>query len=232
MSTPAVFNETTGFEAEATLLSQYANSPTIVQLVQNMGQYFKQDANFAMFYSFVWNVNTAQSWGLDIWGKIVNVGRTLQIPGANPIFGFQDDSSPPDTQPFNQGTFNSPGIVDTETYVLGDDAYRVLVLAKALANISATTAPAINQILQNLFPGRGLCYVLDLGNMAMQYTFRFALTVTEYAILAQSNVLPRPAGVKANIVVIPPAAYLGFSESSDDALPFGQGPFYLPGDTL
>lgn len=214
---------------EQTIISQYANSPSLVQLVKNMNQYFDPAANFKAFYDYVWNVNTARDIGLDIWGRIVNISRLLQIPGNNPVFGFKDNAVPPDTQPFGWGTFNSKGTIVTQGYLLGDDAYRTLILAKALANISATTAPAINQILRNLFPNRGVCYVLDSGGMAMQYTFRFQLTVTEYAILAQSGVLPRPAGVRATIVVIPPAAFFGFSESGDDGLSFGQGPFYLAG---
>lgn len=217
---------------EKTIISQYANSPSIRQLIANMNQYFDPAANFAAFYRFVWNVNTAVGFGLNIWGRIVGVRRLLRIPGANPVFGFVDHAAVADVQPFNQGVFNSKGAIVTEGYLLPDDAYRTLILAKALANISATTAPAINQILTNLFPGRGPAYVLDTwvdNVMTMQYTFRFVLTVTEFAILAQSGVLPRPAGVKVSIVVIPPAAFFGFAESGDDALAFGQGPFYLAG---
>lgn len=216
---------------EQTIISQYANSPSLVQLIQNMNQYIDPRANFKAFYDFVWNVNTARGFGLNIWGKIVNISRLLQIPGVNPVFGFQDHATPPDTQPFGQGTFNSRGAIVTTGYELADDAYRTLILAKALANISATTAPAINQILRNLFPGRGVCYVLDTwttGVMTMQYTFKFRLTVTEYAILAQSGVLPRPAGVLATILVIPPNQFFGFAESGDDGLPFGEGIFYAP----
>ena len=219
-------------DVEKTVISQYANSPSLRQLITNMNQYFDPRANFLAFYNYVWNVDTAVGFGLDIWGRIVGVSRLLQIPGANPIFGFQDNAAVPDVEPFNQGVFNSKGNIVTQGYLLTDDAYRTLILAKALANISATTAPAINQILTNLFPGRGPAYVLDTWQanvMTMQYTFRFVLTVTEYAILAQSGVLPRPAGVKVSIVVIPPAAYFGFAESGDDALAFGQGPFYSSG---
>jgi hypothetical protein len=197
-----------------------------------MNQYYDPRANFKAFFNFIWNVDTAQGFGLDIWGRIVGVTRLLQIPSANPLFGFQDGAAVADVQPFNQGVFNSKGSIVTQGVLLGDTAFRTLILAKALANISATTAPALNQILANLFPGRGVCYVLDTwqqGVMTMQYTFRFVLTVTEFAILAQSGVLPRPAGVKTSIVVIPPAAFFGFAESGDDALAFGQGPFYLAG---
>lgn len=215
---------------EQTIISQYANSPSLLQLIQNVNTYLDPRANFQAFYDFVWNVDTAQAWGLDIWGKIVGVTRLLQVPGNDPVFGFHDGAAIPDVQPFGQGVFNTPNRIVTNGVVLGDTAYRTLILAKALANISTTTAPALNNILRNLFPGRGVCYVLDTWTtavMTMQYTFKFSLTVTEFAILSQSGVLPRPAGVETSIVVIPSDQFFGFSESLDDCLPFGQGPFYL-----
>ncbi len=52
-----------------TLISQYADSPTLVQLINNMDDYINPDADFDAFYDFVWNVETAQGFGLDIWGQ-------------------------------------------------------------------------------------------------------------------------------------------------------------------
>jgi len=71
-------------DIEKTIISQYANSPTIVQLVQNMNDYIDPRADIDNFYDFVWNVDTAQGFGLDIWGRIVDVGRAVQIPGGYP----------------------------------------------------------------------------------------------------------------------------------------------------
>lgn len=217
------------FDVEKTVISQYANSPTLLQLVTNMNQYIRQDVNFSTFFDFIWNVNTAQGFGLDIWGRIVDISRLLEIPNNFTLFGFENDhTSDLGVFPFNNGVFNVPGEAVSQSYLLPDDAYRTLILVKALANISATTAPAINQLLQNLFPGRGAAYVLDLGNMAMQFTFEFQLTQTEYAILSQSGALPHPAGVKVTIVTIPGADIFGFVEASPNSETFGNGVFFVP----
>jgi Protein of unknown function (DUF2612) len=213
---------------EQTIISQYANSPTLTQLVANMNQYIRQDVNFETFYDFVWNVDTAQGFGLDIWGAIVGVSRLLEVPSDIEIFGFENDETPPGVFPFNVGVFNFPGSGTSNSFLLPDSAYRTLILVKALSNISATSAPAINQLLQNLFPGRGKAYVLDLGGMAMQFTFEFALTNTELAILSQSGALPHPAGVKVTIVVIPQFSIFGFAEALPTAVEFGQGQFFVP----
>lgn len=216
------------FDFEATVISQYANSPTLLQLVQNCNQYLRQDANFQAFFDFVFNVDTAQGFGLDYWGRIVDISRLLEIQSNFNLFGFQNTDTPPGVLPFNQGVFNVPGNGITASYELLDDSYRTLILVKALANISATTAPAVNNLLRNLFPGRGKAYVLDLGNMAMQYTFEFQLTPTEYAILSQSGAIPHPAGVKTTIVTIADTALFGFAEAGPTSQTFGNGAFYVP----
>lgn len=207
---------------EQTIISQYANSPTLVQLVTNMNEYIDPRANLTAFFDFVWNVDTAQGFGLDIWGNIVGVGRLLQIPGNDPIVGFDNPSFPKDWYPMSEGRFAIEGEVTT-AYELPDDAYRVLILTKALANIITTTAPAMNQLLRNMFPGRGRAFVRDLGGMAMQFVFNFRLSTVEYAILTQSGALPHPAGVFYSVVVIPGGLF-GF-QGYTGALPFNFGVF-------
>jgi hypothetical protein len=192
------------FDFEATVISQFANSPTILQLCANMNAYVDQSQNFANFYSFVWNVDTAEGFGLDIWGKIVNVSRLLQIPTAARYVGFQDGTGPgagTDVEPFSEnGSWYTP-IAASESYLLDDGSYRTLILTKALANIVNTTIPAFNQLLRNLFPGRGNPYVTTSGVMAMNFHFDFALTPIELAILQQSGAAPVPPGVSFTITV-------------------------------
>lgn len=190
------------FDFESTVISQYANSPTIQQLCANMNAYVDQTQNFANFYSFVWNIDTAEGFGLDILGRIVGVSRLLQIPTGALYVGFQDGTGPgtaTDVQPFGQqGTWYTR-IASSEAYLLDDGSYRKLILTKALSNIVNTTIPAFNQLLQNLFPGRGNPYVTTSGVMAMNFHFDFALTPIELAILEQSGAVPVPPGVSFTI---------------------------------
>lgn len=206
----------------STVISQYANSPTIMQLVKNMDQYIDPSADFQKFYDFVWNVDTSQGFGLDIWGRIVNISRYLTVTESQKYFGFDAGNG---YYPFDEGIFN-PGESVTSTYELADDAYRKLILVKALANISATNSRSINQLLQNMFADRGRCYVNDLGNMSMRYTFEFYLEPYEMAILEQSGALPKPAGVSFSILQVELPYTFGFNEAgAASAAPFGQGVF-------
>ncbi|QTD91574.1 DUF2612 domain-containing protein [Burkholderia anthina] len=210
-----------------TVISQYANSPTLLQLIENFGQYIDPSADIDAFYDMVWDIDSAVGRGLDIWGKIVGLenGRLLKIPSAELNLGFTEAGTASAT-PFGSGVFYSGSSV-TENYYLVDDAFRTLILVKAMANISDGSIPSYNQLLQNLFKGRGRCYVNDLGNMQMRYTFEFYLQPFEVAILTQSGAMPRPTGVLATFMQVQLPNVFGFSEAGPTSMaPFGQGTFF------
>jgi hypothetical protein len=184
------------FDYWDTIASQYANTDIITALIGNMDAYLDQTANFQSFYDTIFNVATAQRYGLDVWGRIVDVSRILDVPGTSQYFGIKEagiGANPFNTQPFFSGQQL------TNNFILSDSAFRVLIYAKALANICDGSIPAINQILLRLFPGRGNCYVVDGLNMTMTYNFNFALSSVELAIVAQSGALPHPTGVSITI---------------------------------
>lgn len=191
---------------EETIISQYGNSATITQLVRNMNESLDPRADFDTFFSYVWNVETAQGFGLDIWGRIVGVDRTLNVPADTP----------------NPGMFPfTPGVV-----TLTDSQFRTVILVKALANITNGTATDLNQLLSNLFAGRGRCYVQDMGAMSLRFTFEFFLEPFEYVIITQTGVAPRPAGVLATVLQSDPSQTFGFAEAIQFQ-PFDQGTFYV-----
>lgn len=203
---------------EQTIISQYANSPTLVQLVTNMNEHIDPTADIDNFYDAIFNINTANSYGLDIWGRIVGVGRYLKISANPDQIGFNNGAG----VPFNQAPFNG-GVASTQTYRLSNDAFRTLIFAKALANISDCTAPSINQLLRNMFSGRGRCYVADTGDMTLRYVFEFSLMPYEQAIILNSGVFPRPAGVLAFAQQVNAESTFAFNGGSGQ--PFGQGVF-------
>lgn len=187
---------------EDTIISQYGASPITRQLIRDIDSWINQQVNFTKFVNFVWNVDTARGFGLDIWGRIVGVVRNIRIPTPSGFFGFQDGFN--DYSGFNQDRFFQRGesLPTSNTYTLTDTAFRAYILAKAISNISPASSMAINRLLNNLFAGRGRCYVEDLGGMQINYVFEFALLPYEDAIL-RTGVLLRPAGVGITITVPP-----------------------------
>ncbi|QPF81685.1 DUF2612 domain-containing protein [Bradyrhizobium genosp. L] len=186
------------FDVWTTILAQYANSPIITSWVNSFNAAMDLTEAFDNFYDLIWNVLTAQGYGLDVWGRIVGVQRAISIPGGVQYLGFEEAGG--SWTGFNQGGFYSGGGL-TQNYVLSDDDFRKLILAKASGNISDGSIPSVNAILLGLFPGRGTCYIADNLNMSQTYTFNFALTAVEIAIVLQANVLPNAAGVIVNILV-------------------------------
>ena len=183
-----------------TIISQYANSRIITGLIGNFHDYIDQGANMESLYNNIWNVLTAQGYGLDVWGRIVGIQRVIAIQTFK-FFGFEEQTpaTVEDFGPGGIGCFYS-GVPATSNYALADEAFRALILAKAMSNISSCSVSSINSILRSLFPGRGNCYATDGYDMTMQYKFEFRLSLVEYSIISTSGVLPKPAGVASSIV--------------------------------
>ena len=200
-----------------TVISQYANSPTLMQLIENFNGYIDPRVNFQEFYDKVWNIDTAVGFGLDIWGRIVGVRRTMRVAHELDNFGYVEGE---DYQPFDQAPFYDSSNLATVT--LNDTDYRKLILLKAFANICIPTAQSLNKILRQLI-GNDNCYVADAGEMTMVYVFNFPLTPTQYGIITQTGAMPKPAGVHIQISQILPEFVFGFAGT--EFQPFGQGVF-------
>jgi hypothetical protein len=180
------------FNPWLTIISQYANSEILTGIITAFNAAMDMTENFDNFFDLIWNVLTAQGYGLDVWGRIVGVSRTVQLPGNVTYLGFEEAGS--SWTGFNQGGLYS-GEGTTTNFNLSDDDFRTLILAKAAGNISDGSIPSVNAILLALFPNRGACFVQDNQNMSVTYVFKFPLTAVELAIVSQANVLPTAAGV-------------------------------------
>lgn len=236
-------------------MKQYAASPIIQQLIADRRDYFEA-LWVDEFYNKVWNVDTAQGFGLDIWGRIVVIGRSVRITTFDRTFGYYEawsggGGAPPlsgpliingmafilssssstgttddRVTPFDDAPFYD-GIQDSEVVVLSDSAYRKLILAKALANISDCSMPSLNYALRNLFDGSDTrrCYATTNNRMDLSYVFEFALTPVERTLAVSAGVIPRPAGVKLTIIQVIPSETFGFAEA-ETWQPFDQGVFF------
>ena len=197
---------------QGTVISQYNQSPTLQSLLFAINQWIDPTEDLRNFYDFIWNVDTAQGYGLDVWGRIVAVERVLRVQVNDPYFGF-DEATVLSAWPFNTrdvapNTRQSGGIFYQNeplnaNYVLSDEGYRTLILAKALFNIVNGSIPAMNQILINLFADQGKAYIVDNQNMSMTYQFEFIPTAVDAAIISQSGVMPRPTGVSVTYSFVP-----------------------------
>jgi len=145
-----------------TIISQYADSPRLLALIEAINEWISPDTDFEAFYQLMWNIRKqggAVGYGLDVWGRIVGVSRRLTVTGGS-FFGFEEAG---DRTGFNQSAFWT-GELTTTNFTLTDETYRFLIFAKAALNITNSSIPAINRILMELFPNRGNAYVIDGRN--------------------------------------------------------------------
>ena len=184
-----------------TILRQYEGKERLIGIIDTFDQALSLDDFTDDFITNVWDLTTNGSYGLDVWGKIVNISRYVEGGSDDEVFGFYEaNASNTDVypMPFNTAPFYG-GSVSTNNVRLGDDAYRTLILAKAFSNISIATIPEINRFLTMLFSGRGRAYCTNTKGMAMGITVEFELATYEYNILQNYDVMPIPSGVSVTI---------------------------------
>jgi hypothetical protein len=218
-----------------TVLKQFSNSPILLALLADFDQWIDADKFSADFLAFVWDISTAQGFGLDIWGRILGQSRFVQIaqtPGDN--FGYNIGAAiGTQWQPWNQAPFFGGAAAGTTSFPLTDSYYRQLLLVKAATNVALCDCPSINALMRAMFSARGRAYVgYDAAHpMHISYHFEFFPTAVEKSII-ESGLFPQPAGTTAvyvyeTITFIP----LGFAEMNSGTDPgvvngFSQTPFY------
>ena len=203
-----------------TIQSQYSASPAIKALAESARVRIAPDADIDLFYRMIFDIDTAQGVGLDIWGRILGIGRNLEVEETGDWFGFNRA----DYEPFDQDVFYD-GVKLTNLFRLTDNAYRSLLLWKAMANIACADAATLNNLLQGLFPGENIA-VYETGVMAIELYIYFPLEPWQRALLREYGLLARGAGVGFKWVEIPYPVF-GFAEADYD--PFDTSPFWEPG---
>lgn len=200
---------------EDSVQSQYAASPVIRALIEAMNLRIDPGVDIDLFYEKIFDIYTAEGWGLDNWGRILGANRLLQVE-AGDYFGFADSG----LDPFGQSVFYYPG--QTENYYLEDSAYRELLLFKALANISSSDLASLNKLMGRFFGGKG-GYIVEVTTMVIRFVFEFELSPYERSLMRLDFIPPHPGGVGYTWLEVPPENTFGFAGSG--LQPFGQGTF-------
>lgn len=192
-----------------TILRQYSNSPKIKNIIYTFNNGVDVTNIVNNFYDDIFNLETAKSYGLDIWSRIVDVSRYVKFEELGDTFGFKDQN----LQTLNNGAFYS-GVKSTNTLRLSDDFFRLVIKSKAAVNISNSTIKDTNRILSSIFSNKGTPFVTDNLDMTMHYVFPFYLSDSEISLIKNSNILPRPSGVKLRGIITIPKQVFGFFGSN------------------
>lgn len=178
------------------ILWQYNEAEHLIKIVENKNKWYND--NITQFwndwYRDVFNVDTANDFGLSVWAKILNVNFSTppQETRNDNVFGFGDYFSN-----FYQSNF-SP--VQDDTYQLSLEQKRLIIKLTYQKYHILPSVPEINKIIRALIAEDG--YIVDGLDMT---TNLIVLTSqldegTQY-ILDTFDLLPRPAGVGVQTIV-------------------------------
>lgn len=211
-----------------TVQSQYSTSEHILSLVENYRVRLSPEADILKFYTNIFNIDTAQGIGLDIWGRILGIPREIEVEIPPENFGFYEGDfwgfGDNDTEKEN----NYPlwtGKDNRQLITLLDGVYRDVLLWKAFSNVASADAFTLNQILQGLFPGQDVV-VRDVAPMVIGLYFFTKINPFQRAMLRYYGLLAKGAGVGFLWWEIQ-GPCLGFSEDEENYwYPFDDEPMW------
>ncbi len=117
-------------------------------------------------------------------------------------------------------TYEINGVMTT----LDTEQYRLLLRGRLFLLRMRGSIPEINEYLKLIFSDSGRAYIQDNLDMTMNYVLEFNPTEEQTAVLLNTSVLPKPAGVRYKILVMPPSEIFGFNGSGFTG--FNQAPFW------
>lgn len=199
------------------LLWQYNEAERLEALVRAKQSWYDENQTqfFTNWYDDVFNLQTANDFGLAVWAIILGLPLAVS-PDDNTgqdIFGFAADD-----ENFNNGNFAANGT----TIILTQEQKRLVLRLRYFQLTTRHSVTQANEILKAVF-GDGACYVSDSLLMKIRYVFTTAPDPQVQFILTNYDLLPRPAGVKADYVVIGDADGFGFGAFHEN---FNNGNFY------
>lgn len=187
------------------LLWQYNDAARLESILRQKQAWY--DANQTAFWEDwtrdVFDLRTANDFGLAVWAIILDIPLSIASQGDDPnkpIWGFGQYH-----ENFTNGNFAS-----ISSSQLSTEQKRLILRLRYFQLVTRGTVPEVNAFLAYLFEPLGLVYVNDGYDMTARYVFNFPLSSALEVVLTEYDLLPRPAGVKIDYVVIGDADGWGF----------------------
>ena len=229
------------------LLWQYDEAVTLISLMQQKQDWYdaNQEEFWANWFNNVFNLLTANTFGLCVWSIILNIPLfidTSQVgPAQQDIFGFNDNSAYPTLEnsyenfnsfdPLTQvgANFSNRGSIT----VLTPEEQRFILRLRYFQLATRGDITDINSFLNYLFSTSPIftsgqtCYAVDNFDMTMRYVFNFDISQLLLQILKDLDLLPRPSTVGVNYYISTiPVFGFGSIPSENNNQNFGNGNFY------
>ena len=191
-----------------TVQSQYATSKRMRAVIDAFWQAINPKSDIDLLYKKLVNPRTAEGYGLDVWGRIVAIGRSyLAVDDDTPYFGFDP---PEGVKNERLNSFNNAPFYKTiyGKVRLADPMFRTYVFLKALINISNSSLAGLNRMVRLLFPDADI-QILHTGTMVLRVLILSPLSESDKAALDNLPWLPAGVGLEMYQVVTPTFGFAG-----------------------
>lgn len=207
------------FYIDATVQSQYAASPHIRALVESFWEAINPEADINEIYKKMVNPETAEGFGLDVWGRIVAIGREyIALDESAKYLGF--NPPPGVTNPRLDSLNNAPFYRPVNGKVsLTDNTYRTYIFIKAMINIGTGTLASINAMLNFMFPDTKICCI-HVDTMVLRLVIQGKISAADKTALLRLPWTPAGVGLELYRVITPTFGFKG-----SGLMPFNQGTF-------
>ena len=189
------------FDIGLTIQSQYSASPHIVALVNGFWSCLDPSADIELIFNKMINPITAEGFGLDVWGRIVAIGREyLTTDTTDPYWGYK---LPEIADGRVQNFGNAPYYKKINgTVKLTDTAYRLYIFLKAMINIGDGTLASLNRMLKYLFP-HDTVYLIHTGTMLLRLVVESPISQADLDALLTLPWLPAGVNLEEYQIITP-----------------------------
>lgn len=177
---------------------QYDSAKALKSLIEQKETWYNENLN-AFWKKIVddfLNISTATDWGLDLWGKALNVPRIYNVNGTQTTLS---------TELYRRLVLGKLQLIHSNGTVPEINKY-------------------LNFIFKDHATATTNAYVKDQLNMTVYYVLNFTPTDEELALIYSREFLPTPAGVQDKIYLLDQSIIFGFYGTG--FMPWSVAPFW------
>lgn len=180
------------------LLWQHDNAEGLKTLVQKKQEWYEENQTefWDNWYRNVFDLDTANDFGLSVWARILNIPLEVRIEAdvSKDAFGFGVNHQNFENGNFARGQSGEVGLTTEQR--------RLVLKMRYFQLVSRGAIPETNEWLAGLFGDQGTVFVVDSNDMTFAtYFFTFEPDSQLRFVLEKYDLLPRPAGVGVKYLV-------------------------------
>lgn len=181
------------------VLWQYEQADSLKSLIKQKEEWYNTNLNdfWLKIVDDFLNINTATDWGLNLWGKILNVSRIINVNGVQTTLS---------KELYRRLILGQMSLIRSNGTVPEINKYLNFIFKE---HTSETTNAAV---------------VKDNFDMSVYYVLSFEPTDEELALIYSRTFFPTPAGVKDKIYLLNQNTIFGFHNTG--FMPFNTAPFW------